>query len=286
MILQSIRNSITFMAILFAVGMALSQPAFAQQQQQPPPAAKPGQAPASQNAPAEAPKVDPEEEKAYKAFTDASTSLQPEAQIKLGEDFLPKYPQSKYAEQVYARLMQDYFNKQQFDKMYDAADKALALNPDDVSVLVLEGWVIPHNYDPNDMNSERRLNKAEAEEKHALEIIPNLPKPANMTDDQFTKAKDLALSQAHSGLGLIDFRRQDFAASVTELEAGEKLAATPDPTDYYVMGIELQALKRFGEAADAYQKCAQIPGGLADRCKQKTEEAKKQAAAQPAAPKP
>jgi hypothetical protein len=107
-----------------------------------------------------------------------------------------------------------------------------------------------------------------------------------MTDDQFTKAKDLALSQAHSGLGLIDYRRQDFAASITELEAGEKLATTPDPTDYYVMGIELQALKRSGEAADAFQKCAQIPGGLADRCKQKAEEAKKQAAAQPAAPKP
>jgi len=288
MILKSIRNAITSMVIFFAVALVVSLPALAQQQQQqqPPPAAKPGQAPASQNAPAEAPKVDPEEEKAYKAFTDASASQQPDAQIKLGEDFLAKYPQSKYAEQIYARLVQDYFNKQQLDKMYDAADKALALNPDDVSVLVLQGWVIPHNYDPNDMNSERRLNKAEAEEKHALEIIPNLPKPVNMTDDQFTKAKDLALSQAHSGLGLVDYRRQDFAASITELEAGEKLATTPDPTDYFVMGIELQALKRSGEAADAFQKCAQIPGGLADRCKLKAEEAKKQAAAQPAAPKP
>ena len=31
--------------------------------------------------------------------------------------------------------MQDYFNKQQLDKMYNAAGKALALNPDDVTVL-------------------------------------------------------------------------------------------------------------------------------------------------------
>jgi hypothetical protein len=45
-------------------------------------------------------------------------------------------------------------------------------------------------------------------------------------------------------------------------------------------------LKRFSEAADAYQKCAQIPGGLADPCKQKADEAKKLAAAQSAAPKP
>jgi tetratricopeptide (TPR) repeat protein len=293
MIFQSVRNAI-ITVILLAVGstLALARPCQAQQQQQPAPApapTKPGQAAAPQSGtqnPAEAPKVDPEEEKAYKAFYDANTPAQADARIKLGEDFVAKYPKSKYAEVVYARLMQDYFNKQQFDKMYDAAAKTLAINPDNVSVLVLEGWVIPHNYDPNDMNSERLLNRAEADEKHAIELIPNLPKPAGMTDDQFSKAKDAALSQAHSGLGLVDFRKQDFANSVSELQQGEKLATTPDPTDFYVMGIELQALNRFSDASDAFQKCAQIPGALADRCKQKADETKKLAAAKPAGSKP
>ena len=290
MILHSSRKAI-IAAALIALSLTAAQPARAQSQQQPQqqaPPAKPGQAPAAQpgqQAPAEAPKVDPEEEKAYKAFYDANTPQQADARIKMGEDFVAKYPKSKYAEVVYARLMQDYFNKQQIDKMYDAADKALALNPDDVSVLVLEGWVIPHNIDPNSMDTERLLNKAEAQEKHALELLPNLPKPPNMTDDQFAKAKNDALSQAHSGLGLVEFRKQDYANSVTELRQGEKLAAVPDPTDFYVMGIELQAMKQFGDAADAFQKCAQVPGGLVDRCKQKADEAKKQAATQPAPPK-
>jgi tetratricopeptide (TPR) repeat protein len=291
MILHSSRNAIVA-AALFALSLTAAQSVGAQSQQQPPqqqaPPAKTGQAPAAQNGqpvPADAPKVDPEEEKAYKAFYDANTPQQADARIKMGEDFVAKYPKSKYAEVVYARLMQDYFNKQQIPKMYDVADKALALNPDDVSVLVLEGWVIPHNIDPNSMDTERLLNKAEAQEKHALELLPALPKPPTMTDDQFAKAKNDALSQAHSGLGLVDFRKQDYANSVTELQEGEKLAAVPDPTDFYVMGIELQALKRFGDAADAFQKCAQIPGGLADRCKGKADEAKKQAAAQPAPPK-
>jgi tetratricopeptide (TPR) repeat protein len=285
------------MAILIAAGLALAQTASAQYQQQPqqqppqqqqPPPAPAGKAspPAAPQAPAEASKIDPEEEKAYKAFADANTPQQADARIKLGEGFVAKYPKSKYAEQVYARLMQDYLDKQQFDKMYDAGGKALALNPDDVTVLVVEGWVIPHNFNPDDPDAEKRLNQAETFEKHALDVISKLTKPANLTDEQFAKAKDLALSQAHSGLGLIYFRRQDFANSVTELQAGEKIAATPDATDYYVMGIELQALKRFSEAADAYQKCAQIPGGLADRCKPKMDEAKKQAALQPAPPKP
>src|ERR1700735_2214049 len=289
----SIHSGLKTMAIIIAAGLAFAQGTSAQYQQQPPPQQQqPTPAPSGKTspnapqAPAAAPKVDPEEEKAYKAFFDASAPQQADVQIQLGEQFVQKYPQSKYVEPVYARLVQDYLNKQELDKRYDAGDKAMAVNPDDVRVLVLIGWVIPHNSNPDDPNAEKRLNQAETYEKHALELIPNLPKPANMTDDQFAKAKDSASSQAHSGLGLIYFRRHDYANSVIELQAGEKIAATPDATDFYVMGADLQSLKRFSEAADAYQKCAQIPGGLADPCKKKADEAKKLAAAQSAAPKP
>jgi tetratricopeptide (TPR) repeat protein len=293
---RAISSGVQTIAILIVAGLALAQGASAQyqqqpqqQQQQPAPTPAPSGKASPLNAPqapAEAPKIDPEEEKAYKAFYDANAPQQADVRINLGQQFLAKYPQSKYVEPVYARLMQDYLDKQQFDKMYDASDKALALNPDDVTVLVITGWVIPHNYNPDDPNAEKRLNQAEANEKHVLDVLAKLPKPANLTDEQFAKTKDQALSQAHSGLGLVYFRRQDYANSVTELQAGEKIATTPDPTDFYVMGVELQSLKRFSEAADAYQKCAQIPGPLADRCKQRTDEAKKQASAQPAAPKP
>ncbi|HXO00268.1 MAG TPA: hypothetical protein VN881_14430 [Candidatus Acidoferrales bacterium] len=280
-------------AVLIAAGLALAQATSAQyqqqqQQQQPAPSPAPSGKTSPSTAPqtpAPAPKVDPEEEKAYKAFADASAPQQADARIKLGEQFLAKYPQSKYAEQIYTRLMQDYLDKQQFDKMYDAGDKALALNPENVDVLVLYGWVIPHNFDPDDPNTVKRLNQAEAYEKHAIDVISKINKPANLTDEQFAKVKNDHLSEAHAGLGLVYFRRQDFANSVIELQAAEKIAATPDASDFYVMGADLQSLKRFSEAADAYQKCAQIPGSLADRCKQRADDAKKQAAAQPAAPK-
>ena len=291
---RSIHSGLQTIAILIAAGFAFAQSTSAQyQQQQPQQQSAPAPAPSGKaspsnapQAPAEAPKIDPEEEKAYKAFNDANAPQQADVRIKLGEQFLAKYPQSRYAVQIYERLMQDYLDKQEFDKMYDAGDKALAINPDDVTVLVVTGWVYPHNYNPDEPNAEKRLSEAEAKEKHALDVLSKLPKPANMTDEQFAKAKDSLASQAHSGLGLIYFRRQDYANSITELQAGEKIAATPDATDFYVMGAEMQSLKRFSEAADAYQKCAQIPGPLADRCKQKTDEAKKQASTQPAGPKP
>src|SRR5271155_4622019 len=147
---RSIHSGLKTIAILIAAGFAFAQSTSAQYQQQQPqqqqsaptPApsgkASPSSAP---QAPAEAPKIDPEEEKAYKAFNDANAPQQADVRIKLGEQFLAKYPQSRYAVQIYERLMQDYLDKQEFDKMYDAGDKALAINPDDVTVLVVTGWV-------------------------------------------------------------------------------------------------------------------------------------------------
>ena len=288
------RTGIALSAFLIAAGLtfAAAIPAFQQQQQQQQtkpsdassttaPTAPPASGPLAAT---EAPKVDPAEEADYKAFF-SSDQADADSTIKLGEDFVQKYPSSKYDESVYSRLTQAYFSKQQLDKMYAAADKALLANPDDVNVLVLVGWVIPHNYDPNDMEADRRLDKAEAYEKHALALIPTMTKPGPMTDDQFVKAKTSATSQAHSGLGLIYFRRQDFANSISELQLSEQGATTPDPTDFFVMGFEYSQLKKYSEAAAAFDKCASIPSGLADRCKQNAADAKKQAASALAAPK-
>jgi len=257
------------------------------QQQAPPPSLQPQQQqkpsaqPAGQTVQAPA---DPEEEKAYKAFTD----VKPDAfdqEIQAGQQYLEKYPSGRYAEQVYARLANAYFQKNQLDKMYAAGDKALSLNANDVSVLVLVGWVIPHNYDPNDPESDRRLQKAEAYEKQAIELLANMPKPDNVTDEQFAKAKSASLAQAHSGLGLVYFRQQQFEKSVAEMQQAVKLDPTPDSVDLYVLAVGLSQLKRYPEAADAYEKCAATPGAVQDRCKQRLPEVKKLAAAQPAPPK-
>jgi tetratricopeptide (TPR) repeat protein len=261
-----------------------------QQQQAPPPSAQ-QPAPAKQGAQqepkpaAQAPApVDPEEEKAYKTFTDVKPDSF-DQQIQVGEQYLQKYPTGHYAEQVYARLTNAYFQKQQFDKMYAASDKALSMNPNDVTVLVLVGWVIPHNYDPNDVDADRRLAKAEAYEKHALEILATMAKPEGVTDEQFAKAKQASLAQAHSGLGLVYFRQQQFDKAVTEMQEAVKLDTSPDSVDLYILGVSLSQLKRYPEAADTFKQCASIPGAVQDRCKQREGEAKKLAAAQPAPPK-
>lgn len=291
--LPSIRCAFRILAIFLLAALALAPIALAQyggggtgqqpqqqQQQQTPPATA-----ATPPQQAETPKTDPEEDAAYKKFIDTK-STDADAVIKVGEPFLQKYPSSRYAEAVYAGLAGAYFGKEQYDKMNAAGEKALALNPNNADVLVLIGWFIPHFYDPNDMDANRRLDKAEDYEKHALILLPNLPKPDIMTDEQFAKAKQEKISMAHSGLGLVYFRKQEFENSAGELKQGINLAANPDAVDIFVMGRDLQVLKRYSESVDAYHKCAQIQSAVQDRCKQAENDVKKLAASQPAPAKP
>ena len=58
-----------------------------------------------------APKVDPEEEAAYKAFFDAVRIGSRQANS-ARQDFVPKYPISRYAESVYSGVVQAYYAKQ------------------------------------------------------------------------------------------------------------------------------------------------------------------------------
>jgi len=288
-------SAIRILALLLLAGLAASPALFAQyggggsqqqQQQQPPPAtgAQQGQ-PAQQGAApaqAEAPKLDPEEEAAYKKFYDLKAT-DPDAVIKQGEAFVQKYPTSKYGDAVYSALANAYSNKEQFDKMYAAGDKALALNPNNVDVLVLVGWVIPHRYDPNDMDSNRLLDKAEDYEKRALVLLATLTKPEAMTQADFDKTRAEKTAQAHSGLGLVYFRKQEFDSSAKELDQAVKLSTTPDSVDILILGRDYQMLKRYSDAQDAYHKCAQMQGPVQDRCKQAEGDMKKLAASQPAA---
>jgi tetratricopeptide (TPR) repeat protein len=267
------KMSILWMAVLLAASFAT--PSFAQYgSSAPPPQPAASDKPAPP--PKDAPKLNPKEEADYKALAslpDSDRSMA-DKKIQLSLQFLQKYPGSRYEESVMNQQVSAYFAKQDWTNLYAAADKAVAKDPDDVDALTIVGWVIPHLYNHDDPDAEKKLDKAESYEKHAIEIIPSLQKPENLSEDQFAEAKAGKLSQAHSGLGLVYFRLQDFPNSVKELQLATSGGGMPDPTDFYALGAGLLQLNRNSEAADAFAKCAEIPGGLQDRCKQMAAQAK------------
>ena len=258
-----------------------SQPA--PQQQQPPAAGdkdkQPNPPPLSMdNAPAS-----PEEDTASKAVQQAND---PNKKIQLAEEFLQKYPQSRYRPVMYQALVSGYFATQQVPKMLEAGEKEVEMNPNDAPILAVMAQALARTYNAKAPDAAKQLDKAELYSKRAIEITPTLPKPENLTDEAFNSAKNDTLVMAHSGLGLVYIRRGKFSEAIPELEQSVKADThpEPDPVNYYLLGIADKQTSHYEAAAAAFSKCAAVQSTLQAACKSSAEEAKKQGSTQLSAP--
>jgi tetratricopeptide (TPR) repeat protein len=268
----------------FAVLAILVSPLAAQQSQQqnPPPAQPPGKAPGNPGQPA-APAVNPAEEADYKAFL-AIPRTDTEKQFAAGEEFLKKYPESTVNELIYGRLATIAFSKNDVTKAMTLADKGLALNPDNLDLLPIVALVLTRTTDPNAMDYLQKMERAEQSAKRAILMIESMTKPESLTEEEFNRARNEKLSMCYSGLGVIYFRREQFADSAAQLEKAVQSAAQPDPLDLYILGVDYQNVSRFADAVTVFEKCSQIRWSWQSQCKQSMDQAKKQAAAQPKQP--
>jgi tetratricopeptide (TPR) repeat protein len=274
--------------LLCATGMALaqgqqeSQTQPPQQQPQTDKSKEPNPAPLKMDNNASAP-PSPEEESALKNLqqtTDMSKKIQ------LSEEFVQKYPQSRYRPMAYQNLVSGYFATQQIPKMLDAGEKEIALNPNDAPVLAVMAQTMARSYNAKAPDAAQQLQKAEEYSKRALEVTPTLQKPESLSQEAFDNAKNDTLMMAHSGLGLVYIRRGKFSDAIPELEESVKADKhpEPDPVNYYLLGIADKQTSHFDKAAQAFSKCASVQSSLQAACKNNEEEAKKAGATQLSAP--
>jgi len=253
------------------------------------------QPPAQQGDKSKAPEVTPltldvpapvnaEEDAAYKAFQ-AVLPDDAAKKIEVGEAFLLKYPESRYRSPVYGALTYAYLQSGNTQKMQEYGEKEIALVPNDVSALALLAQTLPRSWKSSAPDALQVLAKAEQYSKQAIEITPTLPKPENMTEQAFASAKNQTLAMAHSGLGLVYVRRGKNAEAIPELEQAVKIDPTPDPVNYYLLGMANKATSHFDDAVTAFNKCAAMAGPMQGTCKAQSEDAKKKSATELSAPK-
>lgn len=231
-----------------------------------------------------APPVNAEEDAAFKEFQDCPMTDFAK-KIQLGEALAQKFGQSRYLPVVYSTLTVAYMQSGDVPKMIETGEKELALNPNDVQVLAILGQTMTRVYSAGAPDALKRLDKAEQYSKRAIEVTPTLQKPPNVTEESFAAAKNQALAMAHGGLGLVYFRRGKFGDAIPELEQSVKVDPTPDPVNYYLLGLANEKTSHFDDAIGAFTKCAASANPMQNTCKNQMEEAKKLAATQLSAPK-
>src|SRR6266567_1467583 len=178
-----------------------SQPAATQQPGTAPAAGQPG-------APAQPQKIkDPAE---YNAYVSAVQQKDPAAQISGLEAFLTQYPNSVVKEDALEALMGAYQKANNAAKMADAANRLLAVNPDNVRALALLAV------------TERSAQKWSDAYQHAsrgLQAIQKWQKPDGVSDADFQKQKTQLTAALNSIAGFSALQLKDYANAQKYLRA-------------------------------------------------------------------
>jgi tetratricopeptide (TPR) repeat protein len=236
----------------------------------------PGQ-PQAQTAPATPPPVNPQEEADYKKLS-ADKSTDWKAIVTQTNDFLKKYPDSRYNSMVYYKQASAYLQLGDAKMAGGAAQKSYDLNPDNVDVLPLMAYLIARQIGEGP-GAAQKTKAAEDYAHKAIQMLNNLQKQPDMSDADFEAQRKEKLSMAQSALGLAYLNENKAMEAAQALSEAIHLSAVPDPVDEYLLGVAYDNTQKYSQAVTAYEACAKDPL-IGDRCRANLKDAKEKAAHQ------
>jgi tetratricopeptide (TPR) repeat protein len=166
-----------------------------------PPASQPQASPAA--AP-QAPKKEIKDPAEYNAYVGAVQQTDPAAKISGLEAFLTQYPNSVMKEDGLELLMGTYQQAGNQAKVIDAANRLLAVNPDNTRALVLLAY------------NERAAQKWPDAKQHAergLQALAKMTKPDGVSDADFAKQKAQLGGLLTSVAGFSALQTKDYASA-------------------------------------------------------------------------
>jgi len=252
--------------ICFALGVVASgaRPSWGQQrpslQGPQPTSGQQGQAPGT-------PRVTPQQVKDAQAI---QNELDPDKQIQMVNDFVAMYPESPYLSDIYFYGAYAAQRKGDVVKVVDFGEKSLKANNDNMRTLILMASILPRPQVAQGAEAEKRLAEAEADANRVLQMLPQLSKPANQTDEQFQQAKSAISAEVHAALGMVHLMRAPrglTGSDAEELSKSEKeyqiavSAPNPNAEDYFRLGEAYAMDNKTDRAIEAFTKASQLSRG-------------------------
>jgi hypothetical protein len=179
----------------------------------------------------------------YNAFQAANSEKDPQARIRLLDDFVAKYPNSTLMQYVYTLYYQTHNQLKNYPKTIEYADKLVAMGDKvgaDVRLGALQTrvQVFQATINPKAPDIQEQLTKQRDAALEGAHLLDGFPKPANatMSDEDFKKQKMPGLAFFYSAAGFADLQLKDNAAAVQAFK--NALVNKPDdPVSAYRLGL-------------------------------------------------
>jgi len=190
---------------------------------------------------------------AYTFYSRAASEPNLAQRIALLESFAAAFPDSAYTGYAYETAAATAQQVNDPAKLVELAQKALALNPHSISMLLLtaDSW----------SESGEKLDQAEKNAREVLVLLPKAQKPANVPDEAWSNQISVQEGLAHSILGQLLIRQQKMSDAIAELKLGTPLLKR-EPVSYarnqYRLGFALGKLRRLAEARTVLNEVAAL----------------------------
>jgi tetratricopeptide (TPR) repeat protein len=179
----------------------------------------------------------------YAMVNAAYKTTDPVARAKLFEQFAAAFPDSSYTPTVREQTAVAYQQAQNTAKMTETAQSILAVDPNNVSMLLLlaDYW----------SEKEQQLDRAGANAQKALDALKDAKKPDNLTDDQWQAQASLEKGIAYSVIGQVDVESNKNEQAVDAFKQASPLLKSNDyyyGRNLYRLGFTLAKMRRIPEA--------------------------------------
>ncbi|MGA8267540.1 MAG: hypothetical protein WB787_07240, partial [Candidatus Acidiferrales bacterium] len=181
----------------------------------------------------------------YNAFQACRAETNPQSQVKCLDDFVAKFPKStlmKYVDQMY---FTEYNALKNYQKVIDYSDKYVADSDPKadaagrLQALYSRSAVFEASFtNPKAPDAADQLNKAKAAALSGLQLLDALPKPDNMTPQQFADNKKPAVALFNATAGFAELQLKDYAAAAASFKAALANKAD-DGVSSYRLGVAL-----------------------------------------------
>lgn len=181
----------------------------------------------------------------YALFTVGYQVPAPATKAALLERFVAAFPNSPYATNAEEGAAFAYQQAQNYPKMLETAQKLIAADPNNSTMLVLlaDYW--------SERGQAADMDKAEASAKKALDLLAQAKKPANVPEDQWQQQVNLQKGLAYSSLGQVYVVKGRNAPAVDAFKQANPLlksSRTAYGRNLYRLGFTLAKMQHMDEA--------------------------------------
>jgi len=167
----------------------------------------------------------------YNAYVNAIQQQDPNAKAQALEAFLQTYPNSVMKIDAAEQLMAAYQQAGNAQKMIDAANRILQIDPNNVRALAILTYT--YRATTTAQNLQQNLALIQKYATQGEQALPNMPKPEGMSDADFTKLHNELGAIFEAGLGFAALQAKDYANASKDFSKAISEESQPNIADIY-----------------------------------------------------